>query len=267
MKYVYLSTLFLLFAGNSMADEPLQVAEYQADVDDVVWRVGTETGDAGFGNGVTEPWGLQVGNSAHTVGRVMGSHHVSGFLDIYQQLGFSGTEAYDVETRLSAGPGLSLTPDSITQLFVSLSEDQVRDDLRIARWGGDSTTQRTGLRQTWYLARRKAKITLDYGFERSNAEELFDDRRSHGLVLSSRFPLFWGLSARIHADYAHNSYLYYLGANDVKSDKQLFQASVNRSFTERLYGEFQFSYLNEQFDDSKLSYQRYSLGLNLRYRY
>ena len=269
MKYVYLSTLILWFVSGALADEPLQIAEYRADVDDLVWRIGTETDAPKVGDGVVEPWGLsqqRVSGSLRAVDQA-GPYPLSGILDIYQRYRFSGAEAYSTETGFSAGPSLSLSPDSVTQLFVSLSQEQVRDDIDTARWGGDSYTQRTGLRQTWYLARHRARITLDYGFEQSDVDDLYDDRRSHGLVLSSRFPLFWGLSARIHADYAHNSYLDYLGFNDVSSDKQLFQASINRSFTERLYGEFRFSYLNEEFDDSELSYRRYSWGLNLQYRY
>lgn len=269
MKYVYLSSLLLSFATMSMAGEPVQIAQYQADVDDVVWRVGTEADNTRFGDGVTKPWGLsqqRASTSMEAAGQ-LGRYRLSSILDIYQHHGFSGAETYDVGTGFTAGPGLSLTPNSITRLFVSLSQEQVRDDIDAARWGGDSATQRTGLRQTWFLARRRAQITLDYGFERGDTEDIYDDRRSHSIVLSSRFPLFWGLSARINADYAHNSYLEYLGINDVNSDKQLFQASINRSFTERLYGEFQFSYLNEKFDDSELSYRRYSWGLNLRYQY
>lgn len=269
MKYVYLSTLILSFVTSALADERLQVAEYRADVDDIAWRVGDETSAIRSGDGVTEPWGLsqqRFGSSVEAVGQI-GRYRLSSILDIYQKHGFIGTEPYARETGFSAGPTLSFSPNSLTQLFVSLAQEQVPDNTNRARWGGDSLTQRTGLRQTWYLARRKAHITLDYGFEQGDTDSLYDDRRSHGIVFSSRFPLFWGLSARIQADYAHNSYLDYLGVNQVQSDKQLFQASINRSFTERLYGEFKFSYLNEDFDDAELSYRRYAWGLNLRYKY
>ena len=269
MKYVYLSALMLSFATGSIADERLQVAQYKADVDDVVWRVGTETEDVRFGDGVTEPWGLeqqQLNTSLEASGR-LGSYRLSGILDIYQHQSRSSTDTHEVGTGLYAGSGLSVSPNSLTQLFVSLSQQQVREQTDAGTWGGDSFNRRAGLKQTWYMARRRAHITLDYGLEQGDTENLYQDRRSHSIVLSSKFPLFWGLSARINADYAHNTYQDYLGAADVSSDTQLFQASINRSFSERLYGEFQFSYLNEDFDDSELSYRRYSWGMNLRYKY
>ncbi|MDA9982940.1 hypothetical protein N9H39_09480, partial [Gammaproteobacteria bacterium] len=84
---------------------------------------------------------------------------------------------------------------------------------------------------------------------------------------NSQFPLFWGLGARLQANYALNSYDDYRGVSGVDSNKKLFQAAINRSFSQRLFGEFQFSYLDEDFDETELSYRRYVWGLNLRYKY
>ena len=125
----------------------------------------------------------------------------------------------------------------------------------------------TGLSQTWFFSRRRAQITLGYGFEQNVTEDLYDDLRAHSVIFRSRFPLFLGLSARIHADYAHNSYENYLGYNDVGSARKLFQASIDQSFGRRLLGELRFSYTDEDFDDSDLSYRRSVWGLNLKYKY
>lgn len=268
MRYAFLTT-FLLAAVSVQAADRIELAQYQADVDDVVWQVGVDGGDAGFGDGVNESWGLQYNQVSGSVERKfkLGSYRLSGIFDIYHRQSLAGTEFYDSENAVSFGPGFSFTPNTATQFFYSLSEEQSQDDLSTARWGGDSSSQRTGLSQTWFFARQRAQITLGYEFEQGDTEDIYDDLRAHSVVFSSRFPLFWGLSARLKADYAQNSYLDYLGSSDVESDRQLFQATIDHSFTRRLYGEFQFSYLNEEFDDADLSYRRYVWGLNLRYRY
>lgn len=269
MRYVYFLALILLFAIRAQATDQLQVAEYRADVDDVAWRVGNETGSVRFGDGVTEPWGLreqQATTSIETGGR-FGPYRLTGIFDIYHRQSISASQPYEQESGVSVGPRFSFTPNSFTQLFISLSREQALDELSHDRWGGNSFTQRAGLSQTWYLARPKAQITLGYGFEQGDTQDLYEDLRSHSVVFSSRFPLFWGLSARIQADYAHSAYRDYLGVSEVDSDKQLVLAAINRAFTQRLYGEFQFSYLNEDFDDTDLSSRRYVWGLNLRYRY
>lgn len=254
---------------RAQAADTLDVAEYRADVDDVAWRVGSETENVDFGDGVTEPWGLSEQQTAASIERRgrFGPYRLSGVFDIYHRQSTSALQPYDQESGLSVGPRFSFTPNSFTQLFVSLSREQALDEINHGPWGGDSFTQRTGLSQTWYLARPRAQITLGYGFGRGETEDLYADLRSHSVVFSSRFPLFWGLSARIQADYAQNAYRDYLGVSEVDSEKQLFLAGINRAFTQRLYGEFQFSYLNEDFDDANLSYRRYVWGLNLRYRY
>ena len=268
MRYVYFLAFILLIPIQAEATEPLQVAEYRADVDDVTWRVG-ENGSMYFGDGVTESWGLskqQAATSVEAGGRV-GPYRLINIFSLYQEQSSSALSPYSQRSSLSVGPQFSFLPNSITQLFVSLSRRQMFDETNYDPWGGNSFTQKTGLSQTWFLARRKARITLGYGYEQGDTEDLYDDLRSHSVLFSSRFPLFWGLSARIQADYAHNTYQDYLGINSVSSEKQLFLAGINRAFSQRLYGEFQFSYLNEDFDDSDLSYRRYVWGLNLRYRY
>ncbi len=246
----------------------MQVAEYRADVDDVSWRVG-ENGNLYFGDGVTEPWGLskrQAATSIETESGV-GPYRLTNIFDLYHGQSSSALSPYAQQSSLSVGPKFSFVPNSFAQLFVSLSRRQILDERSYGSWGGDSFTQKAGLSQTWFLARRKAQITLGYGFEQGDTEDLYNDLRSHSVVFSSRFPLFWGLSARIQADYAHNTYQDYLGASDANSESQLFLAGINRAFSERLYGEFQFSYLNEDFDDADLSYRRTVWGLNLRYQY
>ena len=268
MRYVYFLAFIFLFPVHVQATGPLQVAEYRADVDDVTWRVG-ENGNFYFGDGVTEPWGLskqQAITSIETESRV-GPYHLNNVFDLYQEQSSSALSPYTQQSGLSIGPKFSFLPNSFTQLFVSLSQRQMLDETSYDPWGGDSLKQKAGLSQTWFSARRKAQITLGYGFEQGDTEDLYDDLRSHSVVFSSRFPLFWGLSARIHADYAHNTYQDYLGTSEATSEKQLFLAGIHRAFTERLYGEFQFSYLNKDFDDTDLSYRRAVWGLNLRYRY
>lgn len=269
MRYVYLFFVTLLVAPQVQAADSIELAEYRADIDDVNWRVGGEPASSSFGDGVTEPWGLSAREAASSLekGVQIGPYRVSGAFDTYHRQSFSGARLYDTENTLSVGPRFSFSPDVFTDLYYSLEQGEAVDDLNRDRWGGDSLMQRAGLTQTWFLARRKAKITLGYGFEQGDTQDLYDDLRRHSLVFSSRFPLFWGLSARIKADYAQNTYLDYLGAGEAGSDTQMFRAAIDRSFSQRLYGEFQFSYLNEEFDDSDLSYRRYIWGLNLRYRY
>ena len=164
-------------------------------------------------------------------------------------------------------PLFSFSPNSIAQLFYSLGQDQALDDSGVGRWGGDSFFQSTGLSQTWYFARRQAEITLGYGFEQSETADLYDDLSAHSVIFNGRFPLFWGLGARLQANYALNSYDDYRGVSGVDSNKKLFQAAINRSFSPHLFGEFQFSYLDEDFDETELSYRRTIWGLNLRYKY
>ena len=268
MRHVYFLAFVLSIPMLAQATEPLQVAEYRADVDDVAWRVG-ENGSVYFGDGVTESWGLskhRVTTSVEVEGGV-GPYRLTNIFSLHHEQSSSALSPYSQQSGLSVGPKFSFLPSSITQLFVSLSRRQMLDEANYDPWGGNSFSQKTGLSQTWFLARRKAQITLGYGFEQGDTEDLYDDRRSHSVVFSSRFPLFWGLSARIQADYAHNTYQDYLGTNGASSEKQLFLAGINRAFSQRLYGEFQFSYLNEDFDDTDLSYRRYVWGLNLRYRY
>ena len=269
MRYAFLTT-FLLAAVSVQAADRIELAQYQADVDDVLWQVGVDSEDTGFGDGVSEPWGLQQNEISGSIERrfKLGPYRLSGMFDIYHRQSFTGTAPYDTENAVSFGPGFSFTPNTVTQLFYSLSQEQSQDGVvGRERWGGDSSSQRTGLSQTWFFARQRAQITLGYEFEQSDTEDIYDDLRAHSVVFSSRFPLFWGLSARLNADYAQHSYVDYLGAGDAESDRQLFQATIDHSFTRRLYGEFQFSYLNEEFDDADLSYRRYVWGLNLRYRY
>ena len=268
MRHVYFLAFILLFSIHAQATEPFQVAEYRADVDDVAWRVG-ENGNLYFSDGVTEPWGLSKQGTATSVEAEsrIGPYNLTNVFDLYNLQSSSAVSPYAQYSGMSVGPKFSFLPNSFAQLFVSLSQQQVRDDAKYGPWGGDSYTKRTGLSQTWFLARRKAKITLGYGFEQGDTEDLYEDLRSHSVVFSSRFPLFWGLSARIQADYAHNTYQDYLGISGVGSEKQFFLAGISRAFSQRLYGEFQFSYLNEDFDDTDLSYRRYVWGLNLRYRY
>ena len=201
VRYVYFLAFILLFAIQAQATEPIQVAEYRADVDDIAWRVGTETEHVPFGDGVTEPWRLSDQQTTTSVeaGRRFGPYRLSGIFDIYHRQSTNLGQPYEQETGLSVGPKFSFTPNSFTQLFVNLSREQVFDDINYGPWGGDSFTQRTGLNQTWYLARPKAQITLGYGFEQGDTEDLYKDLRGHSVVFSSRFPLFWGLSARIRA--------------------------------------------------------------------
>ena len=268
VRYVYFLTFVLLFPAHAHATGPLQVAEYRADVDDVAWRVG-ENGNLYFGNGVTEPWGLSRQQATSSVEKEsqVGPYSLTSAFDLYQGQSSSALSPYAQRSGLSVGPRFSFLPNSFTQLFVSLSRRQMLDETYHDPWGGDSFTQGTGLSQTWFLARRKAQITLGYGFEQGDTEDLYDDRRSHSVVFSSRFPLFWGLSARIQANYAHNTYQDYLGTNGANSEKQLFLAGIHRAFSQRLYGEFRFSYLNEDFGNTDLSHRRTVWGLNLRYQY
>lgn len=269
MKHLIPLALFMLLSSPIQAAEKIMVAQYLADVDDVSWRVGSDAETPGFSDGVTEPWGLSDHQAGSTFqqGLQLGNYRLSGVFDIYHRQSYAGESAYNRESAVTIGSGFQFSPNSITRLFHSLSDEQAMDEANRSRWGGDSQTQRTGLTQTWYFARRKAHISLGYEFEHSETEDLYDELRGHSIVLSSRFPLFWGLSARIQADYAHNSYQEFLGAEEVDSNKQLFRAAIDRSLSRRLYGELQFSYLNEDFEDAELSYSRYVWGLNLRYKY
>ncbi|MFC1681961.1 hypothetical protein ACFL1S_09390 [Pseudomonadota bacterium] len=228
MRIVLLFTSVLLCSLRAVAAEGLQVAEYRADVDDVSWSAGVEG------------------------------------VDLY---GDADSLAVDADGESSIGPRHYFSPNSFAQLFYSLDPGGADEDLYPGLGIADVDTQRTGLSQTWFFARRKAQITLGYGFEQSATEELYDDYRAHSLVFRSRFPLFLGLSARIHADYIHNSYDSYLGYSNVGSDTRLFQASIDQPLGRGLLGELRFSYTDENFDDSDLSYSRYVWGLNLKYRY
>lgn len=228
MRIVFLFASVLLISLRAVASEGIQVAEYRADVDDVAWSAGVEADD------------------------------------LYRDNDNAATED---DGTFSIGPRLYYSPNSFTQLYYSLEQDAVGDGFYSGRQGGDSNAHRTGLSQTWYFARRRAQITLGYGIEQSVTEELYDDLRAHSVIFRSRFPLFLGLSARIHADYAHNSYDNYLGFNDVGSARKLFQASIGQPLGRGLLGELRFSYMDEDFDDSDLSYSRYVWGLNLKYRY
>ncbi len=259
----------MLISAPVQAAERIEIAQYIADVDDVSWRVGSDAGGGNFGAGVVEPWGLSEHGTGTTLQRgiQLGRYRLSGIFDIYHRQGYVGDELFDRESTVSIGSGVSFSQNSITRLFHSLSDAEVLSDVNRSRWGGDSQSQRLGLTQTWYFARRRAHITLGYEFERGDTQNLYDDRRGHSLVLSSRFPLFWGLSARIQADYAQNSYQEYQGVDEADSDRQLFEAAIDHSLSGRLYGEIRFSYLNEDFEESELSYRRYIWGLNLRYRY
>ena len=178
-----------------------------------------------------------------------------------------GDDTAVTDDELSVGPRYYFSPNSFAQLFYNFSQVDAGEDPYSDLRGEDSYEQRTGLSQTWFFSRRRAQITLGYGFEQNVTEDLYDDLRAHSIIFRSRFPLFLGLSARIHADYAHNSYENYLGYNDVGSARKLFQASIDQSFGRRLLGELRFSYTDEDFDDSDLSYRRSVWGLNLKYKY
>lgn len=269
MRLVFLFASVLFFSLRAEATQGLQVAEYRADVDDVAWTVGVETGRLRSGDGITEPWGLTEEESKSFLekGFRIGSYRLSAIFDLYRSHDTIAAEPYKTESQVSLGPKLYFSPDSFAQLFYSFARDDVNDGVNSSRWGGDSIAQRSGLSQTWYLARRRAQITLGYGFEQSETEDLYDDLRAHSVIFSSRFPLFWGLSARIYADYAQNSYDNYLGAGDVGSDRKLFLASIDQSLGRGLLGELRFSYMDEDFDDAELSYRRYVWGLNLKYSY
>ena len=269
MRPVFLFASILMFAMRADAAGGIQVAEYRADVDDIAWNVGVETQDIRSGDGVTEPFGLTGVETTGTAERGfnLGSYRLSGMFDLYHRQNSAADQAYDTEAKFSVGPKFYFSPNSVARLFYSLEQDQALDDSSSGRWGGDSFARRTGLSQTWHFARRRAQITLGYGFEQSETEDIYDDLSAHSVIFNSRFPLFWGLGARIQANYAQNSYDDYLGVGGVDSNKKLFQAAINRSFSQRLLGEFQFSYLDEDFDETELSYRRYIWGLNLRYKY
>ena len=263
-----LALVLLLLPCAGMA-QGMQVAEYRADVDDLAWRVGVESDNLRTGDGVTEPWGLTAEETKSLVERGfrIGPYRLSAIFNLYRSQGTIAGDPYETDSKVTFGPKLFFSPDSFAHLYYSFESEDTYDDSATDRWGGDSTAQRAGLNQTWYLARRRAQIILGYGFEQSGSEDLYDDLRAHSVVFSSRFPLFWGLSARIQADYAHNSYDGYLGVSDVDSDRKLFQASIDQSLGRGLLGEFRFSYMDEDFDDPDLSYRRYVWGLNLKYRY
>jgi len=269
MRVIFLFASLLLIVMRAEAAGGVQVAEYRADVDDVSWMVGAETRDIRSGDGVTEPWGLSGVETAGSVERGfdLDQYRLSGIFDLYRRDSTTAAEAYDTESKLSVGSKFYFSPNSITKLFYSLEQDQALDSASSGRWGGDSFVRSTGLTQTWYFARRRAHITLGYGFEQSETEDLYDDLRAHSVIFRSRFPLFWGLGARLQANYAQNSYSDYRGVSGVDSDQKLFQAAINHSFNQRLFGEFQFSYLDEDFDKTELSFRRYVWGLNLRYKY
>ena len=228
MRIVLLFALVLMSSLRAIAAGEIQVAEYRADVDDVEWSAG---------------------------------------VDAVEHLYDDADSITSTDSGFIIGPRHHFSPNSFAQLFYSQDPGREEKDLYSGLWAADSSAQRTGLSQTWYFARRRAQITLGYGFEQSVNEDLSDDFRAHSLIFSSRFPLFLGLSARIQANYVHNSYDNYLGYSDVGSDTRLFQASIDQPLGHGLLGELRFSYTDENFDDSDLSYSRYVWGLNLKYRY
>jgi hypothetical protein len=233
MRILLLLTAFALISLRASASEEIQVAEYRADVDDVAWSVGVDSGDL---------------------------YSTKGNLALYSN---------DPDNEV-IGPRLYSTPNSFAQLYYyGLDrEDDEYDLYSVYALRGESSSQRTtGLSQTWFFARKRARITLGYEFEQSETDQLYDDLRAHSVIFRSRFPLFWGLSARINADYAHNTYDNYLGFSDIGSDRTLFQASIDQSLGKGLLGELKFSYTDEDFGDSDLSYRRYVWGLNLKYKY
>ena len=258
-----LSIVSLLVAMPTVADTMI-VAEYRADKD------ASAVFDAKATNlGVEHPWGVKQQSVNGSFGRdfKLGRHKLFGFFDISQSQLYASDSLYGIDHSIKVGPALSFTPNTSTHFFYGLNQAEVLREYTGPRRGGDSTAQRTGLAHAWYDLGRGAEITLGYEFEQRSLEDRYDDRRAHSINLSGRFPLFWGMRAEVEADYARNSYYDYRDAGAAESSRQLLRAAVDRAISERLYGELQFSYLTEEFDDAELSYRRQIWGLNLRYRY
>ena len=261
--------------SSVMAGEAIQVAEYRADTDpariapgitrDIVNASELRIG----GPSVDYPWETNRKEfiEGYEGSLLLGRHTLSGVLDVRQSQGLGVSAPLRFSQSVIFGPKYAFSPRFETLLYRGYDRDDVMDaEVGLGRYG-ESDTTRTGLAQIIYLADRRAAIRLGYEFEQANRQDLYTDGYGHSLNVSGRFPLFWGLRASVEADYGRFSYPEYEGVADTASNRHQFRAAISHSLTERLHGGMQYSYLNEDFDDAPLSYQRHTWGLNFRYDY
>ena len=180
MKTAVVLFLLTTTGGLAVAAE-FQVAEYRADVDDLVWNLGSQPGTPAYPAADADVEGVQE-SSRLVYGLELGTYQFPEIFDQYQSI--SNGENNPPEDAITLGPTIQFSPNSVAQLFYSDEQDQGAETPEI----GDSFARRAGLTQTWYLARRQARITLGYEFERSETDDVYDDLQAHSVVFSSRFP-------------------------------------------------------------------------------
>ncbi len=277
-RHVWIVASLCVVSGALSADqEPIVVAEFRADLDAQTTRPVLSQHWAADLYSPTDtqtvpPWRRQT---APAVGRELGgsvrhplwlgSRPLSAIVDYrYQQWGLSPNTH---SQSFVIGPQISLTAASTTRIYYGVSRDSMLgDDWRLSL-GTNSELSRTGLAQTWYITEREAEVQLGYEFEQGSSEEIYDYVEGHRVNVRGRFPLGEGVDASVAARYSRLSYPEYNGLQDLQSDRLSFRAGINRSFSKRLTGSLHFTYANEDFEDTPVSYLRHAWGLNLKYEY
>jgi len=270
MKKAIVFTGFFISSYASAGD--LILAEYRGDqalTETAAWEASVNTNErAALAEGRWgQPASLRIQEISSSLQHdvPVGGFRLSGALDITHRQSYWVGEPYSRSYSVRFGPKFALSPASVFHLYYGFDQDATQRH-SLGR-GTDTDSTRTGLAHTWYLFGKNAEIRLGYEFEQGSQEDRYDDMQGHSINVSGRFNLFWGMNARLEADYSRVSYPEFAGQFGLESDRREFRAILSRSFGERLYGDLHYSYSDEDFDQSAPFQRRRTWGLNFRYEY
>lgn len=259
-------------ADNSavFADNIL-VAEFRADqsgVSEVLAGPGSNYGlDYPIGN---YPIGLYTDAVGQSRARSwsIGQYKIAGVVNWGHRTHYLAGRPYSDRQFLSLGSKLWVGDTIETYLYYGYGRDQLSPVAGLFSDLGDAHAAWTGLSQTLYFADRRASVGVGYEYATGSRENLYQDRQGHRIDLTGELALGWGFDAYLEAGYGLYSYDQYGSVGrELSSAMTNMRAGISHSFTPSLSWGLHYSYIDEQFDLSKLSQTRETWGLNLEYRY
>ncbi|MDH3690178.1 MAG: hypothetical protein OEU36_11940 [Gammaproteobacteria bacterium] len=218
-----------------------------------------------------DSWGLHFptrSESMETYGATLGSTLI-GTLDRRYLWTLSDPSGLAMTHDITVGPRIDVADDISTQFYYrSSGQGGFGGEMPNIRGLNQATElDAAGLAQVWRFTDGGGQLRLGYEFAHDRTEDLRYVKVGHSLNLSGRFPLRWGLHARMAADYSVNTYPEYEGSSDLVSERWGYSAGLVGSFGARFEGGVHYLHTAEEFDDSVPSYGRRGWGLNLRYIY
>lgn len=266
-KYKILLAFFCGLVAVPAVAGDLVVAEFRADQG---LSLGTPAPAAGRDDIQAYPSDLyaeEIGGTRESDWSI-GKYTFSGVIDWGQRANYWAGEHYSDEQYFSLGSKVQVGDNSETYLYYGYGRERPGTASDLYRGFGDAETTRTGLSQTLYFADQQASIGVGYAFAKGSREDLYDGREGHEVNVSGEVDIGWGFNAQLEAGYGQYSYDAYDGVSgSLSSARTNMRAGISRSFSSSLSWGLHYSYVDEEFELSKLSESRETWGLNLEYRY